>query len=213
MSKEQTINQRLKQGCVELGLALSEEQIARLLDYMGQLETWNRTHNLTAVTDADQMVTHHLLDSVSIVPHLRGGRILDVGSGGGLPGIPIAIVRPDLQVILVECRHKRTVFLKHVVHRLGLKNVQVICQRVEAIQDVEGFSTITARAWTQLNAMIALTRHLLAPGGCLLAMKGERPSTELDQIDQAIEHELIELTVPGLDASRHLVRFEESQLD
>jgi 16S rRNA (guanine527-N7)-methyltransferase len=194
----------LATGLAGLGLKLPEEAQIRLLAFRDLLLKWNKTYNLTALRDPAQAISHHLLDSLAILPHIADGNLLDVGSGGGLPGIPLAIARPELSVSMVDTVQKKTTFLQQVVIELGLKNVTVHHARVEEMQGQ--FAQISSRAFAELGLFISLTRHLLAPGGRWLAMKGVRPDEELKALpaDIAVEA-IIPLTVPGLDAERHLI--------
>ncbi|WP_024304335.1 16S rRNA (guanine(527)-N(7))-methyltransferase RsmG [Pseudogulbenkiania sp. MAI-1] len=198
----------LTRGLAELKLDLTQEQIARLEAYLALLAKWNQTYNLTAVREEERMVSYHLLDSLTLVPHLNGGtRLLDVGSGGGMPGIPAAIARPDLKVVLLDSNHKKTTFLRQAVIELKLDNVEVITDRVEAYQPAEKFDRITSRAFAELAEFVKLTRHLLTPGGQYVAMKGVYPYEEIAQLPEGFTvAEVVPLTVPGLDAERHLVR-------
>ena len=198
----------LTQGLAELKLDLTQEQIARLEAYLALLAKWNQTYNLTAVREEERMVSYHLLDSLTLVPQLNGGtRLLDVGSGGGMPGIPAAIARPDLQVVLLDSNHKKTTFLRQAVIELKLDNVEVITDRVEAYQPEQKFDRITSRAFAELAEFVKLTRHLLAPGGQYVAMKGVYPYEEIALLPEGVTvAEVVPLTVPGLDAERHLVR-------
>ncbi|TCW31826.1 16S rRNA (guanine(527)-N(7))-methyltransferase RsmG [Gulbenkiania mobilis] len=201
-------HEELTQGLVQLGLPLSADQLARLEAYLALLAKWNQTYNLTAVREESRMVSYHLLDSLTLVPHLAGiHRLLDVGSGGGMPGIPAAIARPDLQVVLLDANHKKTTFLRQAVIELGLANVEVVTDRVEAYQPAERFDCITSRAFSELAEFVRLTRHLLAPGGAYLAMKGVYPYEEIALLPSDFRaEEVLPLKVPGLDAERHLVR-------
>ncbi|WP_043640600.1 16S rRNA (guanine(527)-N(7))-methyltransferase RsmG [Chromobacterium haemolyticum] len=198
----------LQQGLSQLKLELSDAQIDLLDRYLALLAKWNQTYNLTAVREEKRMVSYHLLDSLSLVPHLDGGsRLLDVGSGGGMPGIPAAIARPDLQVVLLDSNHKKTTFLRQVVVELGLPNVQVMTERVEAYQPEQKFDRITSRAFSELAEFVKLTRHLLAEQGQYVAMKGVYPYEEIALLPQGTAvSEVLPVTVPGLDAERHLVR-------
>ncbi|AXT48466.1 MULTISPECIES: 16S rRNA (guanine(527)-N(7))-methyltransferase RsmG [Chromobacterium] len=198
----------LQQGLSQLKLELSDAQIDLLDRYLALLAKWNQTYNLTAVREEKRMVSYHLLDSLSLVPHLDGGsRLLDVGSGGGMPGIPAAIARPDLQVVLLDSNHKKTTFLRQVVVELGLPNVQVMTERVEAYQPEQKFDRITSRAFSELAEFVKLTRHLLAEQGQYVAMKGVYPYEEIALLPQGtVVSEVLPVTVPGLDAERHLVR-------
>jgi 16S rRNA (guanine527-N7)-methyltransferase len=194
----------LADGLAKLEIALPEAVQWQLLAFRDLLLKWNKTYNLTALRDPDQAISHHLLDSLAILPHVGDGPLLDVGSGGGLPGIPLAIARPDLAVCMVDTVQKKTTFLQQAVIELGLKNVTVHHARVEEM--VGQFAQITARAFAELSLFVDLTRHLLAPGGRWLAMKGMRPDGEIAALPAGIVVDaIIPLTVPGLDAERHLI--------
>lgn len=194
----------LAAGLATLGLDLPAAAQGKLLAFRDLLLKWNKTYNLTALRDPQQAVSHHLLDSLAILPHVGPGPLLDVGSGGGLPGIPLAIARPDLTVCMVDAVQKKTTFLQQVVIELGLRNVTVHHARVEEM--VGQFAQITSRAFAELHLFVGLTRHLLAPGGRWLAMKGVRPDDEIAALPAGIVVDaIIPLTVPGLDAERHLI--------
>ncbi|WP_028534609.1 16S rRNA (guanine(527)-N(7))-methyltransferase RsmG [Paludibacterium yongneupense] len=198
----------LTHGLAGLGLDLSAAQVALLDGYLALLAKWNQTYNLTAVRDEERMVSYHLLDSLSLVPRLDGGeRLLDVGSGGGMPGIPAAIARPDLQVAVLDSNHKKTTFLRQAVIELGLSNVEVVTSRVELYRPDFRFDRITSRAFSELSEFVKLTRHLLAEGGQFLAMKGVYPYEEIASLPADVRVAAVEtLVVPGLEAERHLVR-------
>lgn len=200
---------QLAAGIAELGLDLPADGQTRLLAYLALLDKWNRVYNLTAVREPARMVSHHLLDSLAAVPFFTGPAVLDVGSGGGLPGIPLAIARPDLQVTLIDSIAKKTAFLLQVKAELGLANLTVVTGRVEDFRSESGFDDITSRAFSDLREFVTLTRHLLKPGGRWLAMKGLYPNEELaalkDNARVSADHALV---VPGLDASRHLIVLE-----
>jgi 16S rRNA (guanine527-N7)-methyltransferase len=188
------------------GLALTGAQTAALDRYLDLLEKWNRVYNLTAIRDRSRMVTHHLLDSLAVLPHLRGPHVLDVGSGAGLPGIPIAIAGPSLRVTLLESNHKKSAFLTQAVAELQLANAAVVTERVEAWQTDQRFDTIVSRAFAELGEFVTLSGRLLAPGGILAAMKGVHPFEEIERLPQGFAvQQVIPLHVPGLDAERHLV--------
>jgi len=194
----------LAAGLAALGLALPPETQGKLLAYRDLLLKWNRTYNLTALRDPEQAVSHHLLDSLAILPWVGAGNLLDVGSGGGLPGIPVAICRPDLEVTLVDAVQKKATFLLQAAIELGLPNVRAVHGRVESLSGQYG--QIASRAFSDLADFIGLTRHLLAPGGRWLAMKGVRPEQEIAALPGSAEIESIEpLIVPGLQAERHLI--------
>ena len=194
----------LATGLAELGVGLPEAAQGQLLAFRALLLKWNKTYNLTALRDPAQAISHHLLDSLAILPHLGAGNLLDVGSGGGLPGIPLAIARADLAVSMVDTVQKKTTFLQQAIIELGLKNVTVHHARVEEMQGE--YAQISSRAFAEIGLFISLTRHLLAPNGRWLAMKGRRPDDELKALPADISVEaIIPLSVPGLDAERHLI--------
>jgi len=206
-----THSEELRRGVAALGLALDEAQLDKLAGYLALLGKWNHTYNLTAVRDEARMVSHHLLDSLTLVPYLEGRhRLLDVGSGGGMPGIPAAIARPDLSVVLLDANSKKTSFLRQAAIELGLTNVEVVTSRVEAYQPEQKFDLITSRAFSELADFVRLTPHLLADGGQWLAMKGVWPYEEIAQLPAGVEVvEVLPLAVPGLEAERHLVRIAQ----
>jgi 16S rRNA (guanine527-N7)-methyltransferase len=193
----------LDRGLGELALALPTGARERLLDYMALLLKWNRTYNLTAIRDPLSMVAHHLLDSLVVVPHLPlaagRARLADAGSGGGLPGIPLAIARPDWHVVLAEANQKKAAFLRQAAIELGLSNAEVHEGRVEAWRPQPLFDAVISRAFAALDDFVAACRHLLAPTGVLAAMTGAAPAA----LDKSCK--LIALRVPLLDAQRHLV--------
>jgi 16S rRNA (guanine527-N7)-methyltransferase len=194
----------LAAGLTALGLDLPAAAQGRLLGFRDLLLKWNKTYNLTALRDPQQAISHHLLDSLVILPWVGAGPLLDVGSGGGLPGIPLAIARPDLAVCMVDTVQKKTTFLQQAVIELRLRNVTVHHARVEEM--VGQFAQITSRAFAELTSFVSLTRHLLAPDGRWLAMKGVRPDDEIAALPASIVVDaIIPLTVPGLDAERHLI--------
>lgn len=197
-----TIN--LADGLAQLGLDLPDAAQAQLLAFRDLLLKWNKTYNLTALRDPAQAVSHHLLDSLAILPHVGPGALLDVGSGGGLPGIPLAIARPELSVSMVDTVQKKATFLQQAAIQLGLRNVAAHHARVETLTGQ--YAQISSRAFAEIGLFIELTRHLLAPGGRWLAMKGVRPDDELARLPQDIFVEQVTpLHVPGLDAERHLI--------
>lgn len=201
--------QQLAAGIAALGLALPDGAEAKLLAYLALLDKWNRVYNLTAVRDAERMVSHHLLDSLAAVPYFQVETVLDVGSGGGLPGVPLAIARPQLRVTLIDSIAKKTAFLLQVKAELGLANLTVVTSRVEDFRPETRFDVITSRAFSDLREFVTLTRHLLKPGGKWLAMKGLYPHEEIASLPAdakvSADHTLV---VPGLDATRHLIVLE-----
>jgi 16S rRNA (guanine527-N7)-methyltransferase len=191
-----------------MGLELSSKQEEALLDYLSLLSKWNRTYNLTAIHEPERMLTHHVLDSLSVLSHIGPGPLLDVGSGGGLPGIPLAIARPDLEVTLLDTSQKKCGFMQQAAIELKLPKVEVVHARVEAFQREGGYPQIVSRAFSELREFVALTRHLLAPGGEWLAMKGLYPNEEIAQLRGVRVKRDVQLHVPGLAADRHLIVME-----
>jgi len=195
----------LAQGITQLDLEISAEQQQQLMAYLALLQKWNKVYNLTAIREAKQMVSHHLLDSLAVLPHLWSGSWLDVGCGAGLPGLVLAIVRPQWHFTLLDSNSKKTSFVQQAVIELGLQNVTVCCARVEEMQSPQKFDGIISRAFAETADFIALTRHLRAEKGRWAAMKGT-PEQELERLpeDVAVER-IIPLNVSGLDAARCLV--------
>ncbi len=168
-------------------LALSGEQCSGLLHYLDTLVKWNSVYNLTAIRDPLDMVARHLLDSLSLLPYLIGNRLLDVGSGAGLPGIPVAIARPDVAVTLLDSNNKKTRFLTHVRAQLRLENVTVVHHRVESFQPPDTYTTVTSRAFASLSAFVTQCNHLCDPDGEIVAMLGKVPNaTETDQLERRV---------------------------
>ena len=194
----------LPAGLAELNIELPDTAQQQLLAFRDLLLKWNKTYNLTALRDPEQAISHHLLDSLAILPHVGDGNLLDVGSGGGLPGIPLAIARPALSVRMVDTVQKKATFLQQAAIQLGLKNIAVDHARVEEMRGQ--YAQISSRAFAELKLFVELTRHLLAPGGRWLAMKGVRPDDEIAALpaDIVVEN-IIPLRVPGLAAERHLI--------
>lgn len=207
-----TLTTTLAQGAAALQRDLSERQIALLMDYLALLIKWNAVYNLTAVRDPAQMVVQHVLDSLAAVAAFDGVHsVLDVGAGGGLPGMVLAIARPDMQVAMIDTVHKKTAFLTQVKAELGLGNVTVHTARVEQLQVAQPFEVITSRAFAELADFINWSGHLLAPGGRFIAMKGVNPQQELARLPAGwAVREVRALAVPGLQAERHLIFIERS---
>jgi 16S rRNA (guanine527-N7)-methyltransferase len=204
MTARDALQARLEQGIAELGLTVPAEALPRLLDYQALLERWNAAYNLTAVRDPAEMITRHLLDSLAILPYVQGATLADLGTGPGLPGIPLAIVAPGREILLVDSNGKKVRFLREAIRALKLEGVRAVQSRVE---DVQGqFDCITARAFASLADMLGWGGHLLAPGGIWLAMKGKRPDDELPGMPTGFEVRAFhELAVPGLQAERSLL--------
>lgn len=197
----------IEQGSARLELELSAKQLEQLVAYVKLLAKWNKVYNLTSIRDNDEMVTRHLLDSLAIVPYLTGQTLLDVGSGGGLPGIPIAISKPELAVTLLDSNSKKTRFLQQAKAELDLTNVTVIHGRTEQLQ-LPPFSIVTARAFSTLESLVELAGSHCAEKGKMLLMKGVYPEKELDFDIAQYGFQLKNVTplqVPGYDAQRHLV--------
>lgn len=200
------LNSLLEAGINEIGLDISSEKQRRLLDYLTLLDKWNRVYNLTAVHEVAQMVTHHLLDCLAVLPQVSGPRILDVGSGGGLPGIPFAIVQPNWNFVLLDSNHKKATFLKQACIELNIENAEASSERVEAFSGFEKFDLIISRAFSDLVEYTKLTKHLCKPEGVIAAMKGIYPYEELAALPGDVSvQKVIPIKVPGLAAERHLV--------
>lgn len=199
----------LAAGIAALGLALPADAEERLERYLALLEKWNRTYNLTSIRDRAQMVTHHLLDALAILPRLpqrAGLAVLDVGTGGGVPGIPLAIARPDWSFTLLDSNTKKVAFLTQAAIELGLANVAPVAARVEEWSAPRRFDAIVSRAFSDLATFVALAARHLAPDGRLYAMKGVHPDDELREVPAGFAiAEDVALAVPGLDANRHLI--------
>jgi len=198
----------LDAGLAALGLDLPAGARQKLLDYVALIGKWNQVHNLTAIREPQKMVTHHLLDSLALLRVIDRTecRLIDVGSGAGLPGIPLAIARPEWAITLLDSNHKKGVFLQQAVGELGLGGIQVVVDRVEAFRPTEGFDLVVSRAFSDLPEFAELSRHLRAPGGLLLAMKGVYPYEEVLHLSPELGTvEVHKLEVPGVDAERHLV--------
>jgi len=194
---------RLEQGLAEMKIDLPAEAVSQLMDFLRMLVKWNRVYNLSAIKEAEQMIDLHLLDSLAILPFLRGQCCIDVGTGAGLPGIPLAIARPDMMFSLLDSNSKKTRFIQQVCIDLGLKNVRVVHERVENYRPSQRFDTLTARAFTSLPDLLTKTRHLLCSNGKLLAMKSKE-TDKLEREDYTFES-LQSLAIPGLEATRNLV--------
>jgi len=199
----------LSEGIRSLGLSLSRESCAKLRDYVALLAKWNRTYNLTGIREPARMVTHHLLDALAVLPHmppLTSAHVLDVGAGGGVPGIPLAIARPDWNVVLVDANQKKVAFLTQAAIELPLGNVRAIAARVEDLTIEPRFEVVIARAFADLGTFATVSAKHLAPDGKLYAMKGALPEAEIAALPPTIEVvATIPLHVPGLDAERHLI--------
>lgn len=199
--------QKLDSLLNQAGIVLPDQQKNQLLAYVGMLDKWNKAYNLTSVRDPAEMLVRHILDSIVVNPHLQGSRFIDVGTGPGLPGIPLAIVRPDSHFTLLDSLGKRVRFLRQVQHELGLTNITPVQSRVEAFPAEPPFDGVISRAFASLDDMVSWCHHLpAAQHGRFYALKGVRPDDELAAIEGRAEVEqIVRLTVPGLEGERHLV--------
>lgn len=209
MSNREPLSQRLRAGLTTLQLDLSDSTIEQMLDYVELLVRWNTAYNLTAVRDAGEMVTRHLLDSLAVLPYVSGNHLADLGTGAGIPGIPLALAKPEIEVCLVDSNGKKARFLREAVRHLKLGRTRVEECRVESVEGQ--FDCVTARAFATLADMLACGGHLLSADGRWLALKGRFPQDELDNLPVGFSIEAVHrLDVPGLDAERHLVIVKRS---
>ncbi|OQP32097.1 16S rRNA (guanine(527)-N(7))-methyltransferase RsmG [Pantoea latae] len=188
------------------GISLSDQQKEQLVAYVGLLDKWNKAYNLTSVRDPQQMLVRHILDSIVVAPHLKGERFIDVGTGPGLPGIPLAIVLPQAHFTLLDSLGKRVRFLRQVQHELGLTNVTPVQSRVEAFPSEPPFDGVISRAFASLQDMVSWCHHLPSAQGCFYALKGVRPDEEIASLPAGFRLVSVNaLNVPELDGERHLV--------
>lgn len=207
------LREQLIDGCRQLVLPVSDAQLDALLHFQAMMVKWNKVYNLTAITDPNLMVSHHLLDSLAVLPYLHGERIIDVGCGGGLPGIVLAIMAPEKSFVLLDSNNKKTRFVTQAMIELKLNNVKVQNARVEQYQPEQLFDTVISRAFASLADMLTWCAHLRAETGLFLAMKGLRPDDELAQIPAGFHVvEQCQLVVPGLDAERHVVLIDSNKV-
>jgi len=209
MTARDVLQAQLERGIASLGVSLPDDAVGRLLDYRELLERWNAAYNLTAIRNDEEMIARHLVDSLAILPYVHGRSLADLGTGPGLPGIPIAIAEPAREVLMVDSNGKKVRFLREAIRSLKLTNGRALQSRVE---DVEGtFECVTARAFATLADMLRWGGHLLAPNGTWLAMKGKHPADELGGVPDGFRVEAIHvLKVPGVDGERHLVVIRRS---
>jgi len=198
---------QLQQGVEAMGLNETKLPLQDYLSYIELLVQWNSAYNLTAIRGPEKMLAYHVLDSLSILPFIHGNDCLDIGTGAGLPGIILALAKPDTQWVLLDGNNKKTRFVQQAVITLNLKNVEVICSRIEKYQPEHYFSTIVSRAFGSLHAFYTCSHHLLAPGGSLLAMKGPEPENEISALSaEGVSTKVTPLSVPGVTAGRTLVQ-------
>ncbi|MCU7810086.1 MAG: 16S rRNA (guanine(527)-N(7))-methyltransferase RsmG [Candidatus Thiodiazotropha sp. (ex Notomyrtea botanica)] len=207
---ESACRERLQQGSEMLGLALADEEVEKLLQFLTLLAKWNRAYNLTAVRDPLEMVSRHLLDSLAVEPHLEGKRCLDMGTGPGLPGIPLAVIRPEIEFVLLDSNNKKIRFVRQAILELGLNNVEAVHTRVEVYQPENGFDMLISRAFTSLPNMLDLTAGLRRSDTVLLAMKATVPQDELQTLEVENNCRIIPLQVPYTEGQRCLVRFSQA---
>ena len=203
--------QLLAEGIDQLGLTLDAAQQDKLLAYVALLAKWNKVYNLTAVREPERMIGLHILDSLSLVPHLHEAKsMLDVGSGGGLPGICVAIALPILEVVMLDSLQKKTTFVRQAIGELGLTNASVQCERVEHFQPARKFDVVTSRAFAELADFVSGASRLVASGGRMLAMKGVYPHDEIARIPSGMQVvEVVTLDVPQIEGQRNLVILEK----
>ena len=210
----------LSVGSAEMGIPLSAKQSQQLLDYVQLLAKWNKTYNLTAVRDPVAMVSRHILDSLSVLPHVTrhtqpGATLVDAGSGAGLPGIPLAIMQPDRQMITIDGVGKKSRFQEHVRQQLKIENLTVVHERLENWLPEHKCDAVLSRAFSSVASMVALTQHILKPDGLWLAMKGQHPGQELQSMEESgmkvTLQESCPLTVSGCEGERHLLVLKRRQ--
>lgn len=205
-----SLQAELEAGLARLGLSLDAPRVEAMLAYLDLISKWNRVYNLTAIAEPERMLSHHLLDSLAVLPYIDADRLLDVGSGAGLPGIPLALARPTLEVTLLEASQKKAAFLQQAAIELKLANVETVHARVENYRTASPYPRIISRAFSELADFVRLSVHLLAAGGRWLAMKGLYPQAEIKRLAGVRVIEAVRLEVPGLDAERHLVILERA---
>lgn len=195
---------RLTSGLESLGITLSGEQIARQIEFLQLMQKWNRTFNLTAIRSIETAINLHLIDSLTILPHIHGQSVLDVGTGAGLPGIPLAIARSNLEFILLDSNIKKTRFVQQAIIELDIKNVHVVTSRIEDFKSHLGFDSIVVRAFASLPEILNKCSGLLNPGGRILAQKGQLPLEEIESLETSSVR-IHRLEIPEIMAERHLI--------
>jgi 16S rRNA (guanine527-N7)-methyltransferase len=194
----------LQEGLQALNIDVDKDKIECLLAFIRLIEKWNKAYNLTAVRDREEMAKLHILDSLTMLPFIEGNKVADIGTGAGLPGIPLAIFSPDTEFVLVDSNSKKTRFVQQAIVELKLTNVSVIHSRVEQVQVDVPFSSVIVRAFSSLQDIVQLTRHLINDQGVILAMKGQHPTDELSNFSE--KYTVISIKIPGVDAERCLIR-------
>lgn len=206
---EAALLEAIDRGCTAMNCTVATHTRDRLAAYLDLLAHWNRVFNLTAVRDPQAMVARHLLDSLTLLPYLTGTRCIDVGTGAGLPGIPLSLVRPDCRWTLLDASAKKMRFVRQAVAELQIDNVECICQRMQEYRPAQPFDMVISRAVAGIPALYAQTHHLLRPGGRFLYMKGARPDREIADFAAPAPIHIERVRVPDVDAERHLVWFEQ----
>jgi len=200
------LKQQLQTGLVQMGISIAPSVQAQLLEYLQHLHKWNKIHNLTAVRDPGKMVARHLLDSLSLLPYIKGNRVLDVGTGAGLPGLPLALAMPDKKFTLLDSNLKKTQFLVQTCAALGTENTEIIQNRIEKFQPDEKFDTLVSRAFASLGDLVQATAHLSHGKICWLAMKGRYPKEEIEALPGNVQVEsVINLSVPDTEGERRVI--------
>ncbi len=204
------LQEKLDEGCRQMNIQVSKAQRQQLLDHIDLVEKWNRRLNLTAITNRGDMVVHHVLDSLGVMPWIRGSRILDIGSGAGFPGIPLAIVDPDTELTLLDSRGKRIEFLRYACQSLELDNISLQKSRVEDYRPQQKFDTLAARAFSSLARLVELTGRCRSRGARLLAFKGKYPEGEIAELPAEVRTRVTveKIDIPWLNAQRHIVIVE-----
>ncbi len=211
-NREKYLNQ-LETYSNSLGIAKNHQGWGRLVDYLYLLDKWNKVYNLTSIRNLDEMFTKHILDSMAVAPYIDSERLIDVGTGGGLPGIPLAILFPERQVDLLDSNSKKTRFLIQAKAELKLDNVEVIKHRVETYQPAVMYDGVVSRAFASLDDMLSLTKHLLADSGCWWAMKSQKTQEELEQLPNFAKMvQVFDLVVPNLEAERTLIQLKKVKI-